>query len=275
MHKRNYYIAITAIMLLVGLLLIRQAEKPVKPAPIPGVTRSADTLSELQMTLQTIAARQAANDTKPDYSKIWGAFTAFLVALFAGIKVIADLSNKPLELRLEAIATDSKAQFTRIFSTLDVMEDSLVRRAVTDELRAIVRGYIHFNQSLDERTRMLIDSQCERLISFSEEVMEEKYNMENWEQTEAKMEIQSRAGRTQVRELFGDEFLEQYKVMQTNAVSDFRENLSIIFMDNVVNSKYARFKNAAETFLHQLIKDTLALTHKWNKHEKLAHRHAG
>lgn len=276
-QKRTLFVALAAIMLLAGLALLHTADKSAKQPPVVrSFTRAADTITELQAQVNSLALQQQRQQQeRPDYTKIWGAFTAFLVALFSGIKVLNDMSNKPLELRLEAIANDSKMQFTQVFQTLVVLEDSMVRKSVTDGLRAVVRGYMHYNRSIDDHAKMLIDCQCERVIEFSEEVMAETYKPENWEQTEMKLEIQSRKGRTQVKELFGDEYLEHYKVLQANAVNDFKERLRAIVHDEVVNSKYARYKNAAESFLHDLINETLALTHKWKTHEKHAHRHAG
>lgn len=269
LNKRTLFIALTALMIMAGLYLLGTS-KPPEP-PKYGGLRSGTTDTIQQLHVQALEKNQ---EDGPDYSKIWGAVTAFLVALFSGIKVISELSNRPLELRLEAIATDSKQQFAKVFTVLDVLEDSMVRKSITDGLRVVVRGYMHYNRSICEKTRILIDCQCERLIEFSDEVMSETYNLDNWEQMQTKIESQSHKGRAQVRELFGSEFAEKYKVMQTKAVSDFRERLHVIASDDVVNSKYNRYKNAAETFLHQLITGTLALTHKMKQNEEYADRHA-
>lgn len=243
-------IVITAIFILTGLLLLQNVK---------------------------IAAPEAVGvpTEKTDYLKVVVAFTAFMGAMFTGIKVISDISNRPLQLHLEALAVDTKQQFSCVFATLNVMEDTLVRRNVTESLRAVVRGYIHYNRQIDNRAKMLIDCQCERLVEFSDEVMAEKYNIENWEQTVAKMEVQARKGSAQAAELFGDEFSEQYRVIQRNCLADFKDKLHTIICDDLVNSKYARYKNASETFLHELINETLALVHNWAKHEKRINRPKG
>lgn len=201
-----------------------------------------------------------------------GGIAALLAVLLGGFKLIIHYSNKSLvrninSLREEVgeIKSENAEQHEKIFKTLSVVEDSVVRKEIIEELRTITRGYIHYNKLIDTTAKILIDSQCERVVEVAEEMMNEKFTQEVLEQMIIKIDAGCAKGRQQVLELYGDGFLAEYTTLQQAALDTLMPKLHKIVTDGVTNSKYAKFKCATTAFLHDMISETLLLIHN---HEK-------
>lgn len=199
----------------------------------------------------------------PSLGELIGGIAAFMTALFTGMKILIAMSNKPIHRKIDAIKNETTKQFCKIARTLAIVEDLTLKKSVIEALRAAVRGYIYYNKNVDNRTKILIDSQCERIVEIAEDVMNEEFTKELVEQTALKVETAANRARQQVLELFGDDFLKYYIVIQQNGINDFMKDLHQLADDHIVNSKYIRFKSACERFLHYLVSETLILSHKW------------
>lgn len=208
-----------------------------------------------------------------------GGITALLAVLFSGFKLIIHYSNKALVRKIDGVKTEvdiikinvdkgkneNSEQHERIFKTLSVVEDSVVRKEIIEELRAIARGYIHYNKLIDTKAKILIDAQCERTVEVAEEIMNEQFTQEVLEQALVKIDAGCAKGRQQAYELYGQEFLEEYTSLQRAALDQLLPKLHKIVADGVTNSKYAKFKCAATAFLHDVISETLLLIHNKEK----------
>lgn len=197
--------------------------------------------------------------------ELLGGLAALLTTIFGGIKLIVYYSNKGIHKKIDRFVKENLDQHGQIFKVLNVVEDSVVRKEVIDELRTIARGYIHYNKLIDDKAKILIDSQCERVVEVAEEIMNEHFTQEVLEQTIIKTEAGCAAGRKQVLDLYGEEFLSRYVVIQSKAVETLMIKLRKIVEDRVTNSKYSKFKYAVVTFLHDMISETLLLMHDINK----------
>lgn len=203
-----------------------------------------------------------------DWGTLLGSIAGLLTALLGAIKFLISTSNKPIHQKIDSLKKDTTERFDKIAHTLAIVEDNTVRKGVIDALRSAVRGYIQYNKGLDSRTKILIDSQCERLVEMADEMMNENFTHELAEQLEVKLADCSKRGLNQVKELFGEEFASYYTVIQQNASNDYLHTMRNLANDAIVNSKYARFKVATEQFLHTLVGETITLVHKWEKREK-------
>lgn len=193
--------------------------------------------------------------------ELLGGLAAFLTAIFGGIKLIVYYSNKGIHKKIDKFVQENLDQHESICKVLSIVEDSVVRKEVIDELRTIARGYIHYNKLIDDKAKILIDSQCERVVEVAEEIMNEHFTQDVLDQTIIKTEAGCAAGRRQVVELYGEEFLRRYSEIQIKAVETLMVKLRKIVEDKVTNSKYSKFKYAVVTFLHDMISETLLLMH--------------
>ena len=165
--------------------------------------------------------------------------------------------------------TENTKQHNKIFNSLILVEDITVRRNITDKLRSIARGYLHYQKGiLTQPMQTLITSQAERLIELSEQVMNESFSEEVYDMAAMRIDELSRVAREQVCELIGTDFMRsKYKEIQSRAVNNFKHSLYNISNDKVFNSKYERYTRAAETFLDELIRETIK---SYNDHQKIA-----
>lgn len=193
--------------------------------------------------------------------ELLGGLAALLTAIFGGIKLIIYFSNKAIHRKIDNFVQENIKQHDKIFKTLSVVEDSVVRKEVIDELRTIARGYIHYNKLIDDKAKILIDSQCERIVEVTEEIMNENFTQEILDQTIIKAEAGCVVGRKQACDLYGEEFLKRYSDIQANAIETVMIKLRKIVEDKVTNSKYSKFKYAVVTLLHDMISETLLLIH--------------
>ncbi len=199
----------------------------------------------------------------PSLGTLLSGIAAFMAALFAGIKLLMYYSNRSIHRKIDTLKDDTTKQLSKITRTLSIVEDMTTKKGVIESLRAAVRGYIYYNRNIDSKTKVLIDSQCERIVELAEDMMSEQFTNEMMEQTTTKMEAAALKARMQVRELYGENFLKYYIVIQQTAINDFMKDLQQLADDHIVNSKYSRFKIACERFLHGLISETIILSHKW------------
>lgn len=185
----------------------------------------------------------------------------FMTALFGGIKLLISSSNRAIHVKIDGFKRETTERFDNISHTLAIVEDTTVRKAVIDSLRATVRGYIYYNKGLDNNTKILIDGQCERVIELADEMMTETFTPEVMEQFYIKLEECGMKNRQQVARVMGNNYLEQYHAIERAAMDEYICTLRRLTDDKIVNSKYARFRTATETFLHQLVGNTIVLAH--------------
>ncbi len=203
--------------------------------------------------------------TSIDLGTLLGAIAAMLTALFGGIRILISVTNKPIHKKIDNLKTETKNEFNKIATSLLIVHDTVTRKEVIDSLRAAARGYIHFNKGLDSRTKILIDSQCERIVGLAEETMSETFGADMLEQITVKLEEAALKARAQIKELYTEDFLELYIEIQVKCIDEYKAELTQLSRDRIVNSKYTRFRVITESFLHNLVGQTITLVHNWQQ----------
>lgn len=220
-------------------------------------------IEQLQFKDET---RNELNENKINWSGVIvsgclliGAFVSILGLFFDWFE--KKRANDIFELKTIVIDNhkENKLQHTQIYKILEVVEDITVRKNIAESFRSIARNYMHYQKgSIPEDLQTLITAQAERLIELSEQIMTERFSIDVYDVTVVKIEEQCRMAWHQVIELFGKEFLSYYKNAQANSVTEFKCKLRAIVEDTEFNGKYDRYKRAAEYFLDDLIRMTIA-----------------
>ena len=181
------------------------------------------------------------------------------------IRILISVTNKPIHRKIDTFKKETKEEFQKIATSLLIVRDTVTRKEVIDSLRAAARGYIHFNKGLDSRTKILIDSQCERIVGLAEETMSETFGPEMLDQMKVKLEEAAIKAREQVRTLYTEDFLQMYIEIQMRCIAEYKAELGQLSRDRIVNSKYTRFRVITESFLHNLVGETITLFHNWQQ----------
>lgn len=265
---------ITLGMLVSGIVFwhIATVTPPYRILSSKKITRSYDTVdesipktdSDRMAILETSNSklkdelRENIKESEPGWGWMVGAITSFMMCIISATKLIQEYSTKDIKAKIDGNHTENLEDHAKIFESLKVVADMAVRKDITEALKFIARNHIHYNKSwLPDEMQILIDSQTQRLIELSEEIMTEHFDIEVLSVIDAKIEARNHEAWKQVAELFGCEFLVKYKDGQGRAVADFKKRLSDIAYSNVVNSKYDRYRASAEVFLHDIIGNTI------------------
>ena len=210
--------------------------------------------------------------SKPDYKYIVSAIISFLGVLVLFFTYMQKKSEAALALLIKEnhfemvknhevtinLNKINVEQHEKIYDRLTMFDDMEAKDSVIDALTLVAKKHLFYNRiGLCDDLKLLIDSQAERLISLSKEIMVKKFDAETYSLTVVKIEQRNRQAWKQVEELFGKEFLALYKVGQKKAVEAFKKKLQDIVADNVTNSKLDRYRASAETFLQDIICNTI------------------
>lgn len=221
---------------------------------------ASDSLFEMKVELAQKSDELVENIIKqrPDYNTILISLASFLSLIGILLKILFDSLQKKDDNKHKELEDLITKFHTETLHAITKIKDIEVRDAIFKSLRKLASNYIHFNKQPIE-VHNLIASQSERLISIMEEVMDEKLSYEFLDMIGAKIDQRARQAWKQVKELFGDEFLCQYRVMQEDSIAAYKMKLLQIVQDDYHNNKYERFYAASEAFLGCLISKTIDL----------------
>jgi hypothetical protein len=230
----------------------------------------ADSLYAIEMLILQKSDERKYNDSnsKPDLGTLLGGIGAILLGLGGIGKVFYDSFGVRSDKRHTEIidrfnGVDDKfekneEQHLQIFDDMKIVYDTKAKEAVADALRHIAEKHIYFKRKyISENMCLLINSQTQRLIELSDEIMTPNFTLESLALTEIKIEERNRQSWRQVAELFGCDFLVKYKISQKISVDKFKSNLKDLADKKITNSKYDQYRAIAELFLHDIIENTL------------------
>jgi len=223
----------------------------------------ADSLFALEMLILQKSDQDEFNynQGRPDVQKLLTGILSILIALGGIGKLVYDFSNSKTEKRHSEILdkfAENAEQHVELFAGIKIATDTKNRKNVTDALAHIAADHLfHKRRYITPDLSELIKSQAQRLISLSNEIMNEKFTAEMLEYSFVCIETKNREALKQVGEIFGCDFIPFYKEGQTKCVNDFKANLVKLAQSNVINSKYDRYRAYAELFLHDIIESTL------------------
>ncbi len=233
---------------------------------------ASDSLYALQVEIAQKSDELAENIIKqrPDYNAVLVSMASFLTLigilfkiLFESLKTKDEKEHKRLEDLLVKLHEETIFTITKV-------NDIVARDSIFKSLRKMAANYIHYNGH-PVTVHNLIAAQAERLIELMDQVMDEKLSFEFIDIVSAKIDDKSRIAWAQVCELFGQDFLKDYRIMQEIAISNYKKRLLQIVQDSFYNNKYERFFAISESFLEEIIKGTIQIykDHE-NNHSKCA-----
>jgi len=223
----------------------------------------ADSLFALEMLILQKSDQDEFNYTqgRPDIQKLLTGILSILVAIGGIGKILYDFSNSKTEKRhieiLDKFAENSE-QHVELFEGIKIAADTKNRKDVTDALTNIAADHLfHKRRYITPELSEVIKSQAQRLISLSNDIMNEKFTAEMLEYSFVCIETKNKEALKQIVETFGCDFAPFYKEGQAKCVNDFKANLTKLAQSNIINSKYDRYRAYAELFLHDIIENTL------------------
>jgi hypothetical protein len=238
----------------------------------------SDSLVAIEMLILQKSDEQKYNliNSKPDIEKLLAGIGLILTALGGVGKLFYDFTSSRSEKKhgeiIEVLGEMkdelkiNKDQHFQFSDGLKIVYDTKAREVVCDALKHISEKHIYFKkQYITPELALLINSQTERLISLSEEIMTDRFTIETLALADVKIEERNRAAWVQVNSLFGCDFLINYKEGQKLAVDKFKSNLRELAESNIINSKYDRYRAYTEIFLHDIIENTLVQYDKFIK----------
>ncbi len=159
---------------------------------------------------------------------------------------------------------DNTKQHEDIYVKLSVVEDITIRKNIAEQIKAIAHNHIHYHcNEIPDSLKLLIISQAERIIAFSNQIMNEKFSPNVLAEALIKIDEQSKLAKKQAIEIVDSNFYKFYNPLKVIAEKGFKERLSAIANDTEFNSKYDRYRRAAEWFADELIRSTITAYKKY------------
>lgn len=195
----------------------------------------------------------------------WGVLTTAVLG-FVGISLNYVQKNRfsKVELSLERnniehqdIIDTHKDNYSLIVTELVALKDISIRKHVIESFRDIINGYTRMTS--DTELKPFIDAEGERLITFAQEIMNERFTVKVQEQAIVKIDYAQEEQRSEAKHLFGIVFEQMYAEVQNKNVNILKENMYKIASDDLLNHKYERFKSVCENFLHTHLIDIIKL----------------
>ena len=155
------------------------------------------------------------------------------------------------------IIADNQSNYNNILESIREVKDLGTRKNVIFSFRDIINGYTRMAN--DSELKPFIDAEGERLITFAEEIMTEHFTQKVQEQALVKIDYAQHEQCNEAKSVFGIDFYIVYETLLKKNIAVLKEDIMKIASDEVLNHKYARFKNVCENYLHKHLMDVLRL----------------
>lgn len=147
--------------------------------------------------------------------------------------------------------------YNNIIDGLKEVKDLSVRKDIITIFREITNGYTRM--APQNIVKPFIDAEGERLVTFAEEIMNERFTAKVQDQAIVKIDYTIKESQDEAKLLFGESFQKGFRNVSDINNERLKNEILKIASDEV-NNKYARFKNVCETFLHTHLLDIIKLS---------------
>jgi len=188
--------------------------------------------------------------------------SAVLTLILSTVSILAAVWFNPKMLKIERQVADNH-ELNRVQH--DEIKDELKHLKAPEKLESTIRQLTAGKlESCDPDLREFINDESERLISVSGEIVRGGFDYNSLSQSLIKIDLAQKDSLYDACAL-GKSFCDLYKVHLSEVCERFKDEISDIVLDEVFNSKQARFSLACQVFLRDHMKGIIRIFGESNK----------